>query len=62
MKSPSFSSGVFVPAPAAAAAAFARIAAFFQGLTLVHIFAQLEPLLSLEPAKHPDTRVKKYSG
>ena len=24
-----------------------------QGLTLVHVFAQLEPFLSLKPAKHP---------
>ena len=26
-----------------------------QGLTLVHIFAQPEPFLSLKPAKHPIT-------
>ena len=32
-----------------------------QGLTLVHIFAQPEPCLSLKPAKHPSTWDKKCS-
>jgi hypothetical protein len=32
-----------------------------QGLTLVHISAQLEPCLSLKPAKHPNTWDKKCS-
>jgi len=32
-----------------------------QGLTLVHIFAQLEPFLSLKPAKHPTTWDRRYS-
>jgi hypothetical protein len=32
-----------------------------QGLTLVHIFAQPEPFLSLKPAKHPTTWDRKSS-
>jgi hypothetical protein len=32
-----------------------------QGLTLVQIFAQPEPLSSLNPAKHPNARDRKRS-
>ena len=37
------------------------IAADRQGLTLVHIFSQPQPFLSLKPAKHPNTWDKKCS-